>query len=60
MELHVECDPKSMPEIRHEFGAPVRSDVFRNSVFGKDVYNEEFCKLCSCDVVVHCDKDCLL
>ena len=41
VELHVKCFPEGAEKAGDEFGAVVRSDMFRNAVFGEHVHNEQ-------------------
>jgi hypothetical protein len=60
VEVHVEGLAKSSEETRDKLRALVRGDVQENTVFGKDVHNEEFGKSGRVDGVVSWDEYTLL
>ena len=45
VKLHVQCSSESMEEVGYEFHTAIGSDMARDTVLGKDVENEELCKL---------------
>ena len=45
MELHVKCFSEGAEKAGDEFRAVVRSDIFRNTMFGEHVHNEQHCKV---------------
>ena len=47
VELHVKCFSEGAEKVGDEFGAMVRSDMFRNAVLGEHMHNEQHCKVLS-------------
>ena len=45
VELHVKCFSKGVEKAGDEFGAVVRSDMFRNTMFGEHMHNKQHCKV---------------
>ena len=45
MELHVKCFSEGVEKVGDKFRAVVRSDMFRNAVFGEHMHNEQHCKV---------------
>ena len=45
VELHVQCSSERMEEVGYEFCTAIGSDMARDTVLGKDMENEELCKL---------------
>ena len=45
VELHVKCFSKGAEKAGDEFGAMVRGDMFRNTVFREHVHNKQHCKV---------------
>ena len=45
VELHVKCFSEGAEKVGDEFGAMVGSDMFRNTMFGEHVHNEQHCKV---------------
>ena len=45
VELHVKCFSEGVEKVGDEFRAMVRSDMFRNAMFGEHVHNEQHCKV---------------
>ena len=45
VELHVKCFSEGVEKAGDEFRAVVRSDMFRNTMFGEHVHNEQHCKV---------------
>jgi len=45
VKLHVQCSSEGLEEVGYKFHIAIRSDVAWNTMLGKDMWNEELCKL---------------
>ena len=45
VKLHVQCGSKGLEEVGYKFHSTIGSDVAWDTMLGKDVENEELCKL---------------
>ena len=45
VELHIKCFSEGVEKVGDEFRAAVGSDMFRNTMFGEHVHNEQHCKV---------------
>ena len=45
VELHVKCFSEGAEKAGDKFGAMVRSDMFRNTMFGEHMHKKQHCKV---------------
>ena len=59
VELHVKCFSERAEQLGYELGASIRGNMFRNTMFGEHVHNEQCCKVFRCTMNGCRDEDTL-